>query len=115
MARDELCDSLRHAGGLDDLQRMRCARNLVVLGVRPPLTNPLACLLVKRHRRTSHHEEQRLPDLFGSTRIELPCSDARQLGLEEGGGIRRRLLGPAWNGAIGCWPPSRPEDDAEET
>jgi len=56
-----------------------------------------------------------LRDLCCSARIELPRADARQLELEERGGIRFRLLGPTGNGAIGGRPPAGPEDKAEET
>jgi len=45
--RDELGESLRHAGGLDHLQRMRCAGNDVVLGRWPPLSNQRAGFLMK--------------------------------------------------------------------
>jgi hypothetical protein len=114
VTRDELGESLRYAGGLHHLQRVGCARNHVLLGVWPPLANSVTGFLVERQRRTSHHEQHRLPDLPCSTRIELPRSDARQLGLEESPGIRFRLFGSAWNGALGGWPPSGPEDEAEE-
>ena len=87
VTRDELGESLRYAGGLHHLQRVRCARNHALLGVWPPLANSLACFLVERQRRTSHHEEHRLPDLLCSARVELPRSDAGQLELEEGAGV----------------------------
>ena len=114
MTRDELCESFRDTGGLDDLQSMSCAGNHVVLGVRPPLTNPFACLFVERQRRASHHEEHRLPDLCCSARIELPRSDARQLGLKERGRIRLRLFSSTGNREVAMWPPPRSEHDAEE-
>jgi len=51
------------SGGLHHLQRVRCARNHVLLGVWPPPANSLTGFLVERQRRTSHHEEHRLADL----------------------------------------------------
>jgi hypothetical protein len=69
---------------------------------------------VKRHRRASHHEEHWLPDLCCSARIELPRSDARQLGLEERGRIRLRLFSSTGNREVGLWPPPGSEDDVEE-
>ena len=76
MTRDELCESLRHAGGLYHVQRVRCASHHILLGLGPPLADPLTCFLVEGQRRASHHEEHRLPDLSSPMRIERPRGDA---------------------------------------